>query len=120
MERNFNTSTSLSYVSMKVRQHDAADAVSIGQIEGRNALVLEQSAPSGVYQTWIYYYDGALRELFTDRELADALEPSSGLAIVSVSDFEVSLEDDGLLRLTAVDHSGRSDLLVGLRSGGVA
>ncbi|MEG1774341.1 MAG: DUF4860 domain-containing protein, partial [Oscillospiraceae bacterium] len=64
MEKNFDLRTSLSYVAEKIRQNDTQDAVSIGTLGEGQALILEQSIGGTAYRTYIYYEDGALREIF--------------------------------------------------------
>ena len=120
MDHNFSAGTSLSYVSIKVRQHDQDGAVSVRQFEGHDALVLEQRVASSVYQTWIYYHDGALRELFTERGNPD-IDPGSGQVIVALQDFTVTRTGDRLLSVSSIDTFGAaSHIYVGLRSGEVA
>ena len=63
MDSNYDSRTSLTYLTEKVRQNDAANAVTIRSVGDSPALVLSQQAGERIYETWIYVYDGYLREL---------------------------------------------------------
>lgn len=120
MDRNFGTHTSLTYVASKVRQHDTAGSVYIGQLQGLDAVVLEQNVGGETYQTWIYHYDGYLRELFAAEGAAESLPLGSGQAVVEIDRFQIEDAGDGLIRLTAARAQGDGDsaaqVLVGVRS----
>ena len=106
MNENYALRTSLSYVSQKGRQNDGAGEIHIGTLDGVPALVLEQPFDSGSYQTWIYYDDGWLRELFT-RADADAA-PADGQPIVQLAGFEMEQDQNGMLTFTSRDGEGGS------------
>lgn len=103
MERNFNLYTSLNYLTQKVRQYDTEGAVSIGEIEGQDALVLEERVGDGVYQTFIYYWDGALRELFVMQD--SSADASGGQEILQIGGFAVE-QEGSLFRFTVQDLGG--------------
>lgn len=111
---NYALGTSLSYVAGKVRGADAAGGISVGKFDGNDALLLTQDVDGTAYQTAIYYYDGALRELFA--EAGAGFSARDGAAITALAGFGIA-EEDGLLRLTATDNEGKSrELLLALRS----
>ena len=66
IEENYSGQVVLNYVANKVRQGDRADSVTVREIEGVPVLELSQQINGSSYITWIYYRDGAVRELFTD------------------------------------------------------
>lgn len=106
MNENYALRTSLSYVSQKVRQNDGADGIYIDTLEGIPALVLEQSLEAGDYETWIYYDDGWLRELFTR---ADAhVSPADGQPVLQLAGFEMEQDQNGMLTFTSHDGKGGS------------
>lgn len=103
MDASFVERTSLTYVVTKVRQNDGVGGVSLTEIEGIPALALDQTVDGEVYRTWIYHYDGALRETFTS--LDNEFDPENGQVIVEVPGFRFE-QADGMLRLTALDADG--------------
>lgn len=116
MRQNFSMRTSLAYVSEKVRRNDAADAVYIGQLGGSPALVLEQNVFGAVYRTYIYHYDGALREVFAGPSAV--VLPESGQSIADLSGFSVSERDDGLFLICCTGADGKEySVLAGARCG---
>ncbi|MDF3002781.1 MAG: hypothetical protein K0Q48_2900, partial [Bacillota bacterium] len=76
----FELRTPLSYISMKVRQHDEINSVAVVQKEGINALVLEGLDGEELCQTWIYEYKGNLCEVYLEKDTAFELE--NGMAIL--------------------------------------
>ena len=53
MDSNYDSRTSLTYLTEKVRQNDAANAVTIRSVGDSPALVLSQQAGERIYETWI-------------------------------------------------------------------
>lgn len=67
--RDFGCTTALAYVAEKLRSGDEAGAVRVDALEDCPALVLSVNREGGWYDTYIYCYDGSLRELMVKREL---------------------------------------------------
>lgn len=97
-------STALTYITEKVRQNDAAGALRVGRIGDCEALVIAQGDEI-LYDTYIYCYDGSLRELMIKRELAPA--PEMGRALLPMESLELTLEG-GLLRIRCTDGTGET------------
>ena len=99
---NYSSRTAFAYVSEKLRQHDSRSGgvVSCGDMEGSDCLILEENESGTV--TYIYMYDGSLKEL---RVCSDVrVSPESGLDITPVKDFSVSSEGALLfINITADD-----------------
>ena len=104
MGENFNTRTSLTYVSTKAAQNDMEGAVFLTDLEGTQALVLEKPIAGDTYQTWIYYHDGSLCEVFVKKGTEMTL--SSGSPIVDVPMFRFEQVDLTTLRMTSVNEAG--------------
>lgn len=114
MNHNFDTQTSLTYVSTKIRQNDISEGVFLDDMDGIPSLVLEQEVEGELYQTWIYHYDGSLREMFVKKD--SLLDPDFGISIMSVDSFSVT-EEDGLFRISTVDRDGNPiGVVVGTRT----
>ena len=99
------------YVATRVRQADTQGGVILGDFEGTPALVLAD----GDFSTWVYFYDGYIRELYAFE--LDGLGPEAGDPVMEASGLEFSLED-GLLTAVVTDTGGeRSTIVLSLRSG---
>lgn len=113
--RNDSARTSLSYVIEKVHQNDAEGVVSTGSFDGCDALILQQTYNDEIYDTYIYAYDGMLKELFM-KEGANATA-SDGKDILAVEEFTITELDDGLFRFHCVDADGqKAESIVSLQS----
>ncbi|MDR1603569.1 MAG: DUF4860 domain-containing protein [Gracilibacteraceae bacterium] len=115
MDDHFNLRTPLAYVAAKVRQCDTQDAVYTAELAGTPALVLEQVFEAATYQTWIYWHEGAIKEVLLEK--GAELRPEYGLAIMETPAFRIESTENGLLRFTAFDAAGRDMTLeLNLRS----
>lgn len=110
MDANFSMRTSVTYVSAKIRQNDTYAAVYLDELDGLPALVMEQDVDGQIYETWIYHYDGSLRELFVRK--GNAAEAAHGMAIVEIDYFEVNQLADGLLELVSWSADGSNERLL--------
>ena len=106
MEDSFTSRTALSFVMKQVRQCDTVDAVSVGTVEGENALILKENTENGVRYKYIYYYDEFLRELYTEADFIPTL--SSGQQLVQIGGFEASENSDGTITISVDNLSGDS------------
>lgn len=104
MQDTYSTRTALSYVVEKVRQHDVAGGVELGELEDAPALILHDEVGDDRYLTYIYADGSALCEL-TVREGTGASR-KLGDAIIEVADFSIEDGGDGFLTFSAADSSG--------------
>lgn len=113
MDQTYTGSVALQYVANKVRQGDTKGAVTVKTIENQPVLEIRETIEGGDYVTWIYYYDGSIRELFTYEDSGLGLQ--DGLEILECDGLE--LEQDGqLLHITTLGTGG-AGLTLSLRSG---
>lgn len=82
----------LTYIAEKARQNDAPGALRLGQIGDCQALVITQGE-AVLYDTYIYCYEGSLRELMIKRELT--AEADMGRCLLPMEGLE--LEPEGTL-----------------------
>lgn len=119
MEGNFNTRTALAYVTEKVRQSDVEGQISIGEFNGMQALVITSRISDADYNTYIYEYEGHLKELMCRQDVT--LGPEAGQDILEVSEFLLAPVNDNLINCRiAVDNQQSYDLFISLHSGGVS
>ena len=108
---SYTSRTLLTYITEKIRHFDSDGNVSVRQLDGISALALESAQADEKILTYIYEYEGSIREL----TVADEAQwnPEDGDAIFQVSDFEAEEIQPGLLHFSCLDGKGnRSDSYV--------
>jgi hypothetical protein len=97
--------SSLSYVLNKVRAYDEVGGVRLRNMDGLEVLCLTSGAEGeeGLV-TYLYYYDGELREQYTFAE--EPFVPGGGDVVLTPASFSMS-QKGGLLTITAEDSRGR-------------
>ena len=104
MDYNYEIRTVTSYLREKTRQNSSNSSISIENINGTNALSLKSTIKDNVYNTYIYYYDGSLREMYIQDGTSFTL--NLGQQIVTISGFDMVKTDDGLIIVTISDSFG--------------
>lgn len=100
MDDRFDRQTCISYITAKIRSNNEADKISIVDFNGVNALCISEKFNEGVYNTYIYIYDGMIRELFTNSETNLGLDAGSTLTRASDLKF---FYNDGIYEITLTD-----------------
>ena len=113
----FDSRTATRYVTTRIRQADRAEGVALRRLDGVDALVLTAQIDGTGYETWIYCYDGQLRELFI-REDAQA-QAESGETILAMESLSVQWDETcpGRLLVDIETERGREALVLYLRCG---
>lgn len=114
IEENYSGQVVLNYVANKVRQGDRAGSVSVKTIEDTSVLELSQEINGRKFVTWIYYRDGAVRELFTNE--GSGLGLKDGLVIMECRNL--TFEQEGSVLEVQVTGARTNSLLLNIRSGG--
>ena len=114
IQENYSSQVILNYVANKVRQGDQAGSVAVKTIEDTQVLELTQEIDGRKFITWIYYEDGAVRELFTSE--GSGLGLKDGLEIAKCQGLTFSKENFVLKIQVTGSRSG--SLLLNIRSGG--
>ena len=110
MTANYEDRTGVGYIAEKVRHYDADGGVDVGSFDGQNALILNENIDGEQYATYIYCYDGFIRELFT--EAGNDLPPEAGEEIIQAEDFQAEKLTDGLIRVTCTMKDGSQPYIV--------
>ena len=114
-DSSFELRTPLSYIGMKVRQHDENNSISVIQKDGTNALVLQTLDGDELCETWIYEYEGNLCEVYLEKGTAFDLE--DGMAILPSRGLKFEMSE-GQLTIKAEDHNEKKQTLtLSLRTG---
>ena len=103
-KETFYTRTPLSYLRMKVRQADQVNGLTVSTIQGQSALVLQEEIDDVYYQTWIYCYEGTLRECYVGSGMV--FEPDAGDVVMELAHLEVTWQGDHQLRFNITSRSG--------------
>lgn len=109
LEENYTSRTAAAYVTEKLRQHDQCGTVSLTEFNEIPALCLQETIQEESFCTYIYYFDGALRELFI-RE-SDTPSAVNGTEIAALSSFTIEERSDSgepLLQITAQSEHGQA------------
>ncbi len=119
-EKNADLRLAASYVTMRLRQFDAAGCIDIEETSSGPALLLRERQEELALVTYIYLYDGALRELFLEE--GAAFDPLAGEEIVPAGGFAVSwltAGDKSALQIAITGQDGESvSSVVSLRAAG--
>jgi hypothetical protein len=112
MNDSFTERTAYTYLEEKIRQNDLYDGIEIGELEGTQALVLTQRLNDTEYCTYLYLYDGYLKELFARKNsfIGDNILPA-GQNIMQLQSFSLEMPDSGLIKLTIDTGNGNSTIL---------
>lgn len=118
MEQNFNTRTSIAYITEKVRQSDQENTISLGTLANTPAIIISSNVADVNYETYLYEYDGSLRELILREDVM--LGPEAGQEILSVYDFSLTPVNDKLFNCTiTADDQQTYELYISVHSGGL-
>ena len=104
---NFETGTSLAYISEKIRQSDANGNISISEYDGYQALTIKETYNGQTYTTYIYEMDGYLKELFIKDGVSAPAQ--TGTTIMETHDFTMQELENGLFHFTCTTSDGSSD-----------
>lgn len=103
-DRMYNGATALSYLEEKLHQNDAQGAVSLREIQGTPVLVLDHSVRDPGCCTYIYVWDGTVRELFARQELP--FDPAAGKPLLQAQSLSCQWLAGGVLEIAYTDPKG--------------
>lgn len=104
MDKNYKERIYAGYISEKMRHCESAQSIQKGEIGGCDALLLTEKADEEEYITYIYYYDGSIRELFT--QTGSGLGPEAGETIIKAAGFRTEYAGDGLIKTICIAEDG--------------
>lgn len=112
VKENYEERTCLQYIATKVNHYSGADAVAVTTFGDGAALALYETIDQCDYVTYIYFYDGQVKELFCEWDVV--LEPEAGFTIMEVEALEIQAVSQGLISLSCTGSGGTAQLYVGL------
>ena len=107
---DYNLYTALAYIEQKLKTCDQTGGISLVEAAPGTVLCLHQEIGDSSYRTYIYSYEGSLRELFIQADQ----EPdfSGGTALLDMADLELTQTGQGLFSLTVTQAGGVSQTLL--------
>ncbi len=114
MKERYEKRTLISYLSVKIKHYDVSDSLKIGHAGDEEALVLTEKYDSEIFKTYIYCYEGSVRELFI-RESA-SVEAGAGEIITAAENLEFEMITPSLIKVTCTGGYGKSFAFIHLRS----
>ncbi|MDD3221718.1 MAG: DUF4860 domain-containing protein [Clostridia bacterium] len=115
METNYTSRTATAYITEKIRHNDITGSMSLVDIDNTFCLSLVSVYGDTSYTTYIYNYQGSLKELFI--KSSDTPNLASGETIMSVSDFSMEKVNNSLYRITVSDvNSDEHSVYISIRS----
>ena len=113
-DKNYQTTTPLSYITEKFRANDTYGVVSVEKREGRECLAFHMPADTSAdnngntdttgYTTYLYTDGGWLKELVV-RDDADAYL-KAGKKVIEARDLTVTRKKNGLYRIMITEKNG--------------
>lgn len=117
-QRNYDTRTALSYIANQARLYDADGGVREARIGGVAALALTRNINGIRWTSYIYHYDGFVREITMAREGA-VVSLDSGRRIIEAEGMEVELADE-LIVINVIFEQKTERLIISPECGEVA
>jgi len=105
MHANFDTRTSLVYLSEKIRTCPS-DNFSVRDLNGAAALVLQEEINDTVYESWVFVANDRLCEVTIIQ--GDAVTPGAAQQIMDLKSLEATLKDGGI-EITVTTIAGDRD-----------
>ena len=102
MHANFDSRTSIVYLSEKIRTCPGDD-FSVHDINGAVALVLSEEVGGNIYESWIFVADDQLCEITIGK--GDTILPGAAQHIMPLKSFDAQLISGGI-ELTVVTVGG--------------
>ncbi|MCR5775794.1 MAG: DUF4860 domain-containing protein [Lachnospiraceae bacterium] len=116
-ESSMDTDIAARYMIEKFRSHDELGSIKIADFKGHEAVRLENRVKDELYITYIYVYDGYLREIYAPESELDNYEEDSGTEILEIKDMSTEMISDNLVRFSFVSADDKvSEAVVSIKS----
>ena len=111
----FEKRTVARYITTRVRQSDVAEGLRVEEFCGRNALAFREQIGGNDYKTFVYCYEGYIRELFAAEE--GSFLPEDGEKILKAHEVKFEAEGNFLKVYITLEDRTEQELVLYLRSG---
>lgn len=109
-QNNYELRVSLSYISNKIRQSDKTNAVEIKELNDKPALLIKENYDGINYETWIYYYNECLNEIFVEEQ--NEFQLQDGMKIVDLDKFDISEISENTYKISVENEERKSELIL--------
>lgn len=106
MNINYEDRTVSSFLQEKIRQYDDGGQLSISTIDGYNAITMTSDINGIVCKTYLYYYDGYVRELMITK--GSVYSANSGQTIISGKGMTAELTEEQLIKVNFTDSENNN------------
>ncbi len=103
------------YLTTRVRQADAVDAIAVGSFGDGDALFIREEIDGVGYETRVYCHEGALWELFTFA--GEEFAPEDGERLLPMQGLELALDGQMLTAVITNEDGTVQTVSLFLRSG---
>lgn len=117
MSRNYDSRTAMAYITEKVRQSDrlltsGQPAVKLGTLENQPALILTDEIDGDEYITYLYLYNGWLKELYIRQDSYPGENiAEAGQNIMKLQSLEYRQTAENLLTVSMTTPDGETKQL---------
>jgi len=102
MQANFDTRTSIVYLSEKIRTNPG-DNYEVREVNGNTAIVLTEKIGENYFESWIFVANDRLSEVTVTK--GDSFLPSAAQQIMDLKSLDAKIRDGGI-ELTVVTMAG--------------
>lgn len=107
---NDESRTALSYIAEKIRQNDTNGAITIISVDGTDCLAMSAVYNEVPCTTYIYEYEGTLKELFINDGIPVSLK--NGRDIMKLTSLSIERLEDRVFSFTVTDSEGAESSLI--------
>ncbi|MCL2814947.1 MAG: DUF4860 domain-containing protein [Oscillospiraceae bacterium] len=113
MDENYERRVSFSYLATKIRQNDKTGSISAEQKYGADMIAIKENE---FETTYIYYFDGYIREIFVDTGTVFELDWGEGIIKAGGFDFAFDQNKNAIEMKLTDSRGGSQTTKVYLRS----
>ena len=115
-QSSFYDRTCISYINTKIKHYDNTEnTISISDINGTKALKISEIIDGTAYSTYIYLYNGMVKELFCENDANIDLE--FGIDIINAYALDFNAVSPNLIHITcSINENRSSELFVNVKS----
>ncbi len=112
-----DTDIAARYMVEKIRSHDELGNITVTDYMGHEAIRLDKMVKDQPYVTYIYVYNGSLRELYVEESELSNCSEDSGTEILEIKDMNIEKISEDLLKFDFTGNDeNNSEAIVSLKS----
>ena len=96
-----STNTAALFFAQKIRQCEDKSTIKTEKLRDTRALTMETDSEKGAIKTWLFVYDGYLRELTSINSMSAS--PEFGQQILPMKAVDFIIKSNGLLQVTLTE-----------------